>query len=52
MTNPQDSAQLAYKLSNNLSRLLLEFGKDFERRVLAKLHRRGHPLIRPSHSSV
>jgi DNA-binding MarR family transcriptional regulator len=50
--NSDDNAQLAYRLSNNLSRLLLEFGKDYERRILEKLHRRGHPLIRPSHSSV
>jgi DNA-binding MarR family transcriptional regulator len=52
MNTPADSAQLAYQLSNNLSRLLLEFGKDYERRILAKLHSRGHPLVRPSHSSV
>jgi DNA-binding MarR family transcriptional regulator len=52
MNTPIDSAELAYQLSNSLSRLLLEFGKDYERRILDKLHRRGHPLIRPSHSSV
>jgi DNA-binding MarR family transcriptional regulator len=43
---------LAHKLSNNLSRLLLEFGKDFERRIIEALHRRGHRLIRSSHSAV
>lgn len=47
-----DSQDLAYQLSNNLSRLLLEFGKDYERRILMKLHERGHRLIRPSHSAV
>ncbi len=52
MNSAAENAQLTYQLSNNLSRLLLEFGKDYERRILAKLHRRGHPLIRPSHSSV
>jgi len=52
MNRTADSAHLAYKLSNNLCRLLLEFGKDYERRILKKLHRSGHPLVRPSHSAV
>jgi DNA-binding MarR family transcriptional regulator len=52
MNQPDTQAQLAYQLSNNLSRLLLEFGKDYERRILALLHERGHRLIRPSHSAV
>ncbi len=52
MIQPDKQAQLAYQLSNNLSRLLLEFGKDYERRVLALVHERGHRLIRPSHSAV
>ncbi len=38
--------------SISLSRLLLEFGKDYERRVMDLLHQRGHPLIRPSHATV
>ncbi|MCZ6829858.1 MAG: MarR family transcriptional regulator [Gammaproteobacteria bacterium] len=52
MSKTTDNAHLVYKLSNNFSRLLLEFGKDYERRILEKLQRRGHPLVRPSHSSV
>jgi len=40
------------RLSVNLSRLLLEFGKDYERRVMDVLHRRGHTLIRSSHATV
>ena len=40
------------RLSINLGRLLLEFGRDYERRVMDRLHERGHPLIRPSHSTV
>lgn len=47
-----ENQHLAYHLSNNLSRLLLEFGKDYERRILTRLHQRGHRLIRPSHSAV
>jgi DNA-binding MarR family transcriptional regulator len=44
--------EIAYKLSNNLARLLKEFGKDFELRVLSTLRERGHEEIRPSHSAV
>ena len=44
--------ELANRLSNNLSRLLKEFGKDYENRVHALLNARGHPDIRPSHSTV
>ena len=44
--------QIAYKLSNNLARLLKEFAKDFEHRVLQTLHKRGHEQVRPSHSAV
>ncbi len=51
-TTAQTNQVLAYRLSNNLSRLLREFAKDFERRVLKKLHDRGHTDVRPSHSSV
>ncbi len=40
------------RFSINLGRLLLEFGRDYERRVMDLLHQRGHPLIRPSHSTV
>ena len=52
MNQVNQHTQLAYQLSNNLSRLLLEFGKDYERRILALLHQRGHEQIRPSHSAV
>ena len=38
MTPSTNDTHLAYQLSNNLSRLLLEFGKDYERRILKALH--------------
>ncbi|MCB1706090.1 MAG: MarR family transcriptional regulator [Halioglobus sp.] len=43
---------IAYRLSNNLPRLLREFSKDFERRIWEGLADRGYPDIRPSHSAV
>ncbi len=43
---------IAYLLSNNLSRLLREFSRDFERRIWQGLAARGYPDIRPSHSAV
>jgi DNA-binding MarR family transcriptional regulator len=43
---------IAYKLSNNLARLLREFSRDFERQIWAGLSARGHPDIRPAHSAV
>ena len=47
-----ENHELAYRLSNNLGRLLREFGKDYENRVHALLNARGHPDIRPAHSTV
>jgi DNA-binding MarR family transcriptional regulator len=44
--------EVAYELSNNLSRLLREFAKDFENRILGKLQASGYQDIRPSHSAV
>jgi DNA-binding MarR family transcriptional regulator len=44
--------EIAYRLSNNLSRLLREFSRDFERKIWHGLAERGHPDIRPSHSAV
>ena len=44
--------EATYKLSNNLSRLLLELARDFEKRALEKVHERGHTQIRRSHSSL
>ena len=41
-----------YKLSNNLSKLLVGLAKDFERRSLEKCHERGHTKIRRSHASL
>lgn len=41
-----------YKLTNNLSRVLLELARDFEKRALEKAHERGHTQIRRSHSSL
>lgn len=48
----QTNQEVAYQLSNNLVRLLKEFSKDFEHRVLLNLHQRGYEMIRPSHSAV
>ena len=42
----------AYKLSNNMSRLLIELAKNFEQRALDKCHQRGHTNIRRSHTSL
>ncbi len=52
MSDNMDTALETKRLSVNLSRLLLEFGKDYERRVMTVLHRRGHSLIRSSHATV
>ena len=49
-TTSEQNQDIAYKLSNNLVRLLIEFSKDFERRTLKALQERGHSDIRPSHS--
>ena len=46
----EQNQEVAYKLSNNLVRLLIEFSKDFEKRTLIMLQARGHPRLRPSHS--
>lgn len=35
-----------------LNRLLLEFGEDYQRRIMEGVHRRGHSLIRPAHCSL
>jgi len=46
----EQNQNVAYKLSNNIVRLLLEFAKDFERRTLKVIQEKGHGDIRPSHS--
>jgi DNA-binding MarR family transcriptional regulator len=48
----EKNQEIACLLSNNLSRLLREFSRDFERRIWRGLKARGHPGIRPSHSAV
>ena len=35
-----------------LNQLLLEFGGDYQRRIIEGVHRCGHSLIRPAHCSV
>ena len=45
-------AERRSRRSVSLSRLLLELGRDYERRVMELLHKRGHPLVRPSHATV
>ena len=51
-TAAENNQAIAYHLSNNLSRLLREFSRDFERRIWEGLAARGYPDIRPSHSAV
>lgn len=51
-TAAENNQAIAYRLSNNLSRLLREFSRDFERRIWQGLYERGYPDIRPSHSAV
>jgi DNA-binding MarR family transcriptional regulator len=51
-TAAETNQAIAYKLSNNLPRLLREFSRDFERRIWEGLAARGYPDIRPSHSAV
>ena len=51
-TAAETNQAIAYRLSNNLSRLLREFSRDFERRIWEGLAARGYPDIRPSHSAV
>lgn len=51
-TTAEINQDIAYRLSNNLSRLLREFSRDFERRIWLALEARGYPDIRPSHSAI
>jgi len=51
-TTAETNQEVAYLLSNNLSRLLKEFSRDFERRIWRGLEARGYPAIRASHSAV
>jgi DNA-binding MarR family transcriptional regulator len=51
-TAAQTNQALASPLSNNLSRLLREFSRDFERRIWQGLQARGYGDIRPAHSAV
>jgi len=51
-TTAQSNREIAYRLSNNLPRLLREFSRDYERRIWHRLTARGHPDIRPAHSQV
>lgn len=51
-TTAESNQAIAYLLSNNLSRLLREFSRDFERRIWESLASRGYPDVRPAHSAV
>jgi DNA-binding MarR family transcriptional regulator len=51
-TAAERNQAIASPLSNNLSRLLREFSRDFEKRIWQGLNERGYPDIRPSHSAV
>jgi DNA-binding MarR family transcriptional regulator len=48
----EKNKEIASVLSNDLSRLLREFSRDFERRIGLALNARGYQDIRPSHSAV
>lgn len=48
----ESNRDIAYRLSNNLPRLLREFSRDFERRIWQQLAAKGYPEIRASHSQV
>lgn len=48
----KSNRDIAYRLSNNLPRLLREFSRDFERRIWLQLADRGYPEIRAGHSQV
>jgi DNA-binding MarR family transcriptional regulator len=37
---------------SSLNSLLLDFGEDYQRRIMEAVHRRGHSLIRPAHCAV
>jgi DNA-binding MarR family transcriptional regulator len=52
ITAAETNQAIAYRLSNNLSRLLREFSRDFERRIWQGIASRGYSDIRPSHSAV
>ena len=52
MTNQRHTELESTETGSPLNRLLLDFGCDYERQVMAELHRRGHNLIRPSHTAV
>ncbi len=51
-TTSQANREIAFRLSNNLPRLLQEFYRDYDRRVLEGIAARGYHDIRPSHSQV
>lgn len=51
-TTAETNQNIAFALSNNLARLLREFARDFEHRVLSILRERGYEQIRPAHSAV
>jgi DNA-binding MarR family transcriptional regulator len=51
-TTAQQNKEIAFKLSNNLARLLREFSKDYERRIYAELANRGFTDVRSAHGSV
>lgn len=51
-TTAEENRDIAHRLSNNLSRLLKEFARDFDSQLHRRINQRGHPDIRPSHSAV
>ncbi len=50
--NSITNIDMTYKLTDNLSSLLIELARDFERKAIEKCHERGHTQIRRSHSSL
>lgn len=52
LTTAEKNQEIASRLSNDLSRLLREFSRDFERRVGQGLNARGYLDVRSPHSTV
>ncbi len=52
MSIAEKNQEVAARLSNNLSRLLREFARDYERRIGHILAQQGYADIRPAHCTV
>lgn len=50
--NAASDDMIKNKLTNNLNRLLLDLGRDYQRRLLGKCAERGHPDVRGAHTTL